>query len=344
MSDESVHAALRSDAPLVLVEAPAGCGKTHQGAEYARDAAMVELSRRPLILTHTHAACSVFAERTQGIQNRVDIRTIDSVIASIAGAYHVGLGLPQNIPAWVRQQDEGYAQLALKIAELVKRHPMIPQALARRHPVVICDEHQDSSGDQHTLAMALLNHGARLRIFADPMQKIFGKNLDGASPAYDWDELKKSAHASEDLDFPHRWKKGCPDLGKWTLAARNALKGGGKLDLKNGCPSSVTVVVAENEAQKYGDYRLSNKARKPIDVFEDKQISLLILTRHNDTARSFRAFFNRRIALWGRTYARWPRGARRHDHLGGRGPHCDCRWRGQFHRQRREGVQRVGVR
>ena len=37
MSDDSVHAALRSDAPLVVVEAPAGCGKTTKGADYARE-------------------------------------------------------------------------------------------------------------------------------------------------------------------------------------------------------------------------------------------------------------------------------------------------------------------
>ena len=35
MSDASVSAAIRSDAQLVVVEAPAGCGKTHQGADYA---------------------------------------------------------------------------------------------------------------------------------------------------------------------------------------------------------------------------------------------------------------------------------------------------------------------
>src|SRR5581483_12178783 len=61
VSDDSVHAALRSDAKLVVVEAPAGCGKTHQGADYARDVAATS-NHRPLILTHTHAACSVFAE------------------------------------------------------------------------------------------------------------------------------------------------------------------------------------------------------------------------------------------------------------------------------------------
>ena len=66
VSDETVHAALRSGAPLVVIEAPAGCGKTHQGAEYAREVATERSPGRPLILTHTHAACSVFAARTKG--------------------------------------------------------------------------------------------------------------------------------------------------------------------------------------------------------------------------------------------------------------------------------------
>src|ERR1700688_4570698 len=115
MSDASVHTALRSDAPLVLVEAPAGCGKTHQGADYARDVA-VDRSNRLLILTHTHAACSVFAERTKGGGSRVEIRTVDSLIAHIATAYHAGLGLPADTTAWARKNKDGYAHVALKVA------------------------------------------------------------------------------------------------------------------------------------------------------------------------------------------------------------------------------------
>jgi hypothetical protein len=97
VSDETVRAALRSEAALVIIEAPAGCGKTHQGADYARDLAATGDNGRPLILTHTHAACSVFAERTRGTNSRVDIRTIDSLIGQIAGAYHAGLGLPPDV-------------------------------------------------------------------------------------------------------------------------------------------------------------------------------------------------------------------------------------------------------
>ncbi len=240
----------------------------------------------------------MFADRTTGAGARVEIRTIDSVIAQIAGAYHAGIGIPADTAAWVRQQKDGHGKLAVKVGGLLKRHPMIVASLARRYPVVICDEHQDSSGDQHSIAMALLDQGARVRIFADPMQEIFRESkIDGACEPYDWEELKGKARF-EELDVPHRWAKGCPHLGQWTLKARQALKTGGKIDLKNDVPASISIVFAENQAQKNLDYRLSALDRKPVDGFVNNHASLLVLTKYNDTARSLRSFFNRRILLW----------------------------------------------
>jgi hypothetical protein len=300
VSDDSVHAALRSDAPLVVVEAPAGCGKTTKGADYAREIAIAGGPNRLLILTHTHAACSVFADRTKGVGSRVEIRTIDSVIAHIACTYHAGLGIPADIAAWVRQRgQEGHAELALNVAALLKRYPMIVASLAQRHRVVICDEHQDSSGEQHSIVMALHRQGARLRVFGDPLQKIFKERARVSTcPPCDWNALTREAQAFEQLDFPHRWSSGCPHLGQWTLTARSALKTGGTINLRNGLPASVSVVYAENQSQRNFEYQLSSKDRKQIDAFERAQMSLLILTRYNETARSFRGFFNRRIPLW----------------------------------------------
>lgn len=242
----------------------------------------------------------MFADRTKNAGPRIEIRTIDSVIAHIASAYHAGLGLPADTATWVRQRGEdGYVELAVKVAELLTRHPMIAASLAQRHPVVICDEHQDSSGDQHAVAMALLRQKARVRIFGDPMQKIFrDKTAPGASPAYEWTALASQAQAFEKLDMPRRWDTGCPELGRWTLKARTALAQGRTIDLRTGLPPSVSVVFAENRAQKVLDYRLSRDDRPPIDAFEKAHSSLLILTRHNNTARSFRGVFNRRIPLW----------------------------------------------
>ena len=223
MSDASVHAALRSDAPLVVVEAPAGCGKTTSGADYARETAIAGKGSRLLILTHTHAACSVFAERTKGVGSGVEIRTIDSVIAHIASAYHAGLGLPADVSTWVRQRQDGYGELAVSVSSLLRRHPMIVASLAQRHRIVICDEHQDSSGEQHSIVMALQHQGAKLRIFGDPMQKIFRERARvSTSVPYDWNALTRDAQAYEQLDQPHRWASGCPLLGQWTLSPREA--------------------------------------------------------------------------------------------------------------------------
>jgi DNA helicase-2/ATP-dependent DNA helicase PcrA len=176
---------------------------------------------------------------------------------------------------------------------------MIAATLAKRYPVVICDEHQDCSGDQHALGIAMLNQGARLRVFADPVQRIFKESpLAGSTPAQDWVALTKQAHAFEELDTPHRWRSGCPDLGRWTLLARAALKNGGKIDIRNNLPASVSVVVAENQARRNMEYQLAPADRRAIDAFTRSHTSLLVLTRYNETARSLRAFFNRRLPLW----------------------------------------------
>ena len=96
MTDEEVANLLRSEAPIVVIEAPAGCGKTHQAACYASDKAANLKSGRLLVLTHTHAACSVIAERTQDYRDKIDIRTLDSLINQIATAYRLSLDLPEH--------------------------------------------------------------------------------------------------------------------------------------------------------------------------------------------------------------------------------------------------------
>ncbi|MEO1016412.1 MAG: UvrD-helicase domain-containing protein, partial [Pseudomonadota bacterium] len=173
MSDDEISALLDSQEPLVVVEAPAGCGKTYQGANFA-DREATRLKRgRVLILTHTHAACSVFARATNANSSKVEIKTIDALIAQLATTYHKTLGLPADPSSWARQENDGYQQLASKAARLVEEKPMIARALAERFPVIIGDEHQDTSESQHALMLALRGAGARLRVFGDPMQQIY---------------------------------------------------------------------------------------------------------------------------------------------------------------------------
>lgn len=300
MSDASVAAALKSSARLVVVEAPAGCGKTFQGAQYAEDIAEKIGSGRVLILTHTHAACDVFASRTQKAKGRVDIRTIDSLIGQIAGAYHWALDLPADTAAWARGRTNGYEQLAAKVAGFVRACPMVAHSLALRYPIVIFDEHQDASVDQHTLALAFHERGMSVRIFGDPMQRIYGSKKKADIEADDrrWTGLKDLANVVEELDSPHRWSGGADGLGRWILTARAALVAGGQVDLRGTLPPGVSVLIAENQAPRRGTYLLANGVRKPIDAAVRTANSLLILAAQNDTVDALRAFFWRRLPIW----------------------------------------------
>lgn len=300
MTDESVASALRSSARLVVIEAPAGCGKTFQGAEYAREVAESNGVGRVLILTHTHAACDVFASRTKGVGQRVDIRTIDSLIGQIAGAYHQALGLPLDTGAWARSRKDGYAELAAKVARLLRESPMIARSLASRYPIVICDEHQDASPDQHTVAMGCHEGGAKIRVFGDPMQRIFG-NKKGVIDADGliWQSVKGRADIFDELDEPHRWPGDTCRLGRWILAARMALSSGGQVDLCGELPPGVSVIVAENQSPKrYGGYQVSKDSRTEIDLLVKNTSSLLVLASQNATVGALRSFFNRKLPIW----------------------------------------------
>lgn len=300
MSDGSVATALRSPARLVVIEAPAGCGKTYQGAEYARDVASKIEGGRVLILTHTHAACNVFASKTSGAGGRVDIRTIDSLIAQIAGAYHLALGLPADTGSWARSREDGYGELAAKVAGLLCASPMIARSLAQRYPIVICDEHQDASADQHAVAMACHEGGASVRIFGDPMQRIYGGRRRAEIEADDqrWESLKQMADTFDELDEPHRWSGGSDALGRWTLDARTTLRTGQPVDLRGILPPGVSSIVAEDHSPNHGGYALEDDERKPIDALVKTTDSLLVLAAHNDTVNALRAFFNRRLPIW----------------------------------------------
>jgi DNA helicase-2/ATP-dependent DNA helicase PcrA len=220
---------------LVVVEAPAGCGKTFQGSGYAADARAGLDDGRVLVLTHTHAACDVFASRTDG-GKRVEIRTIDSLIAQIASAYHGGLGIPRDAAAWARKND-GYDELAAKVAGLLGKSLIVGRAIAHRYPVVICDEHQDCSEHQHAIALALMDAGVLMRVFADPMQSIYGgKGKAAKAAAGRWLDLKNRADRFEQLDSPHRWEGKAKQLGEWILEARECLQNGKQIDLRRSRP------------------------------------------------------------------------------------------------------------
>lgn len=299
MSDSQVAAALRSKARLVLVEAPAGCGKTFQGAAYARDLLPDLSPKRLLVLTHTNAARDVFADRTNQLGKRVEIRTIDSLITSIATAYHSGLHLPSNVTAWAFQRgSKGFNELAEKVSILLTKVPAIARSLANRYPYVVCDEHQDSSEAQHKIIISIHRAGSFVRIFGDPMQAIYSKQREIDQWDRRWAELRATADERVGLDTPHRWKNSAPELGEWISEARCALKAGREIDLQRSLPKGLRVFRADNTAQRHGLYMVCATDRRPIDDFVKATSEVLVLASTNVTVRGLRAFFNRSLPIW----------------------------------------------
>ena len=136
----------------------------------------------------------------------------------IATAYHAGLRFPADVATWARRTPDGYAHVALKVAALLRQHPMI----AAPWP----DGFQPSSamnirivrGDQHALGMACSIKAPDCESSPIHVQRIYKEDAaPWRSPACDWVALTAQAHAFEELDTPHRWKSGCPELGQWTL-------------------------------------------------------------------------------------------------------------------------------
>lgn len=301
MSDHETALLIRSDASLVSIEAAAGCGKTHQGASFAREWATKETVRRLLILTHTHAACDEFAKRVSGVGGNVDISTIDGLIARIAAAYHLALGFPRDPARWaISQGGDGFQNLAKKVASYLELHPMIPMALVRRYPMIICDEHQDCSADQHRIVMAMYKSGASIRLFGDPMQRIYGDHSNKAIEA-DWARWAhlKDLGQSALLDTPHRWHQGGErELGDWVIGARRTLQNGGQIDLSEPVPQGLTIVTARNMAQKRTGYILAPGDRRRLDSTRRHCNPLLVLAPSNELVASLRAFWNRGLPIW----------------------------------------------
>lgn len=233
---ERARARILGDDRLVIIEAAAGCGKTFE-AVVATAALAQQLAegQQVLLLTHTNSARRVFEGRLAA-GARATMQTLDSLAFEVVKRYAPHLGLEQPVvPDAAHRGHPSFKDIRALARGLLEAAPAVAEGLAWRHPVILVDEHQDSSDDQHGVVAAIAEKGnARVRYFGDRLQSIYG--FDGGGRA--WDRLC-AEHDEETLEFGHRWRDNA-DLRVWLHGARRALLAGEPIDLR-GRPSCVRV-------------------------------------------------------------------------------------------------------
>lgn len=233
---------LRSNTRNVLIEAPAGCGKTHEAVSLAMDAVSdLTSGQRVLLLAHTNAAKEEFTRRTRAARSRIEVSTIDSFCNRTLGPYAPALDLPSPLDRNLGNRGERvpYRTLALRTVELFTKAPTLARLLGKKYPLIIGDEHQDADANQHSVLVRMAEAGSgRLRLFGDPMQAIFD-----ADNAVAWGDLRDEADECGLLNSPKRWRLTDESraLGDWIITAREELQAGRALPLAH-APDSILVV------------------------------------------------------------------------------------------------------
>lgn len=297
MTEDELTQRLLSDERLVVVEAPAGCGKTYQAAATAISiASSIGRRQEVLLLAHTNGAVQEFRARIEAAKARVRAITLDSFALELLCPYAAPLGLPDPI----RPDSPGgptFRELAPKLLELLRRAPTIAKCLAAHYPFIILDEHQDARGDQHQAVFAIARAAdVRVRIFGDPMQSIFGFE-EGAAR---WEDLTEGAGgAGPELRTPWRWIEN-ERFGRWILEARSRLKNGRPVLLR-GAPSEVNVlpVRGADGAPRIGSTQVPHLLIGPLQRILDNITGVVaILTRNNAHAVGIRTALRGRVQFF----------------------------------------------
>jgi hypothetical protein len=282
MSLAATRNLLRSSQPNVLVEPPAGCGKTFEAAELAVDVgSSLADGANVLVLAHTNAAVQEFARRVKNSGARVRATTIDSFCVDLLEPYAGRLGLPsplrRNVGLGTGRLT--FDTLAPAAVNLLTRCPSIASMLAARYPMVILDEHQDSSLSQHQVVASFRHHNrCRVRIFGDPMQAIYENQVTGNVA---WDQLLAEAASSSSLTEAQRWQED-PALGDWILAARSELRSGRPLPLRDAPPNVVIRRIPGFRCAGFGHGNAGQLAGPVQEFSRNTDGSLAVLSRHNN--------------------------------------------------------------
>jgi len=232
---------------LVLVNAPAGCGKTHFAADLAvARAPTLERGQRVLMLSHTNIAVEEFERRARraGAAKKIYASTLASFLMEIVRPYVDAYGLPRDPDYLFANQTRlgGYFNdIETSCLALLQKNKSVGRLLAKIFPLVVVDEHQDSNARQHGIIMEIARYmDVQLRVLADPMQ-----NIIPIDALIEWDLIREEFDSEITLTIPHRWHSlGAKELGEWIMLQRESLQSIGRIDETALCPR-VRVLEAE---------------------------------------------------------------------------------------------------
>jgi hypothetical protein len=217
------------------VEMPAGTGKTHLLAASAVIAA--EERRRSLILTHTNAGVDAIRRRlaTLGVKKgMVRVDTITSWAFALVRSYSdiAQLSVPE-LPDWSLSGD--YIIGATRVIS--------SRAIREVHEVsfdlVLIDEYQDCTQEQHEFVLALAAAVPKTIVLGDRLQAIFGFAGSLASWA---DDVLPLFPAHVTTVQPYRWKGHNESLGNWLLNLRPQLVENATFDVAAQSPPGLRFV------------------------------------------------------------------------------------------------------
>lgn len=223
----------------VLVEAHAGCGKTHT---IATCVSLVQ--GRSLILTHTHAGVASIRAKLekQGVDSsKYKVSTIDSYVQKYVLAFYMGNDIPQ-------QNDSSYYAFILAQAVQIFKTTPVRAIIKNSYTSLFVDEYQDCTKLQHKVIMQLAGI-LKIYLFGDSLQGIFNFS-NNPTVSFDTDLPEGFLRHGFILKEPYRWKEVNENLGHDIEKIRNELELGKDIDLYQ-YPSIRFIKVNDRELARY---------------------------------------------------------------------------------------------
>jgi len=231
-----------------VVEAPAGCGKTH----LICDAVGRHKGDKPLlVLTHTNAGVAALRARLTkaGVPaNSYRLSTLDGLTIRLVSSFPQRSGVDSEI-LLLTDPSNDYSAIrdgAFRLLSEGHVHDILCSSYSR----LIVDEYQDCCVQQHEL-VASISDAMPTCILGDPLQAVFGWL---GLPDWEGDVCNLFPRAGT-LGTPWRWvNAGTEEFGQWLLDLRATILNGEIVDLEH-APEEVVWIQLDPATKRQSQLR-----------------------------------------------------------------------------------------